>query len=225
MEVNGAVLVPVREKRGLTTDSKHHNILKKTETMSSAKSLIVYYARYNVWATDRLLKAVAEIPDDQYHSNTGLCFRSIHGVLNHLYVADRLWLNRLTKQPYGEAQALLDSYWHRANSEMYSTKDTATMYWEEIVKDRHKLAAGLRAQVQELVAFVEALPEEIPASFTYMRIDGPVTKDLSTTLMHVVNHGTHHRGQVSAAISMLQYPPPALDLFYYHAVLESAKTK
>ena len=32
------------------------------------------------------------------------------------------------------------------------------------------------------------------------------------TLAHVFNHGTHHRGQVTAALTALRAPSPELDL-------------
>ena len=34
-------------------------------------------------------------------------------------------------------------------------------------------------------------------------------------LAHLVNHGTHHRGQVTAAMSALGLETPVLDLLYY----------
>jgi uncharacterized damage-inducible protein DinB len=32
---------------------------------------------------------------------------------------------------------------------------------------------------------------------------------------HMVNHGTHHRGQVHGLLSQTEVPPPPLDLIYY----------
>ena len=37
----------------------------------------------------------------------------------------------------------------------------------------------------------------------------------ATTLAHVFNHGTHHRGQISAALTFLGQPAPELDLVYF----------
>jgi uncharacterized damage-inducible protein DinB len=33
-------------------------------------------------------------------------------------------------------------------------------------------------------------------------------------MMHVFNHGTHHRGQVTAALTMLGHESPSIDLVY-----------
>jgi uncharacterized damage-inducible protein DinB len=36
----------------------------------------------------------------------------------------------------------------------------------------------------------------------------------AATLAHVFNHGTHHRGQISAALTAMGQPAPELDLVF-----------
>lgn len=38
---------------------------------------------------------------------------------------------------------------------------------------------------------------------------------IGLTLLHMFNHGTHHRGQISAAVSGFGYDVPAMDLIRY----------
>ena len=52
-----------------------------------ARAHFATLARYNAWATQRLLDAVAAVNDTDYRRDTGLFFKSIHGTLNHLLVA------------------------------------------------------------------------------------------------------------------------------------------
>ena len=55
-------------------------------------------ARYNAWATRRLLDAVAQLPEADYRRDVGLFFRSIHGTLNHLLVGEQLlWFPRFAE--------------------------------------------------------------------------------------------------------------------------------
>jgi len=75
-------------------------------------------ARYNVWATRRLLDALAAVDDAAYRRDIGLFFRSIHGTLNHLLVAEhRLWFRRFAegvrwmKKPNPIARALQSACW------------------------------------------------------------------------------------------------------------------
>jgi uncharacterized damage-inducible protein DinB len=39
--------------------------------------------------------------------------------------------------------------------------------------------------------------------------------ELGWVLIHMFNHGTHHRGQVHDMLSQTDTPPPPLDLIYF----------
>lgn len=55
-------------------------------------------ARYTLWATQRVLDAVATVPESDYRRDLGLFFGSIHGTLNHLLVAEHhLWWRRFAE--------------------------------------------------------------------------------------------------------------------------------
>ena len=57
------------------------------------------FARYNVWATARLLDAVRALPEEDYRRDVGLFFHSIHGTLNHLLVGEHHRLDEREAQP------------------------------------------------------------------------------------------------------------------------------
>ena len=42
----------------------------------------------------------------------------------------------------------------------------------------------------------------------------PQSLPFAATLAHVFNHGTHHRGQITAAVTMLGHECPELDLVW-----------
>src|SRR5512145_1406560 len=63
-------------------------------------SLPVQYralARYNAWMNERLYSLAATLPDEERRRDRGAFFRSIHGTLGHLLLADRAWLWRFTR--------------------------------------------------------------------------------------------------------------------------------
>ncbi len=67
-------------------------------------------ARYNVWATARLLAAVQVLPEADYRRDMGLFFRSIHGTLNHLLVGEHLlWFARFAEG--ASPRMALDARW------------------------------------------------------------------------------------------------------------------
>ena len=53
-------------------------------------------AGYNAWCNVRLYEAAATVPDADYRADRGVFFKSLHGTLNHLLVADRIWMKRFT---------------------------------------------------------------------------------------------------------------------------------
>ena len=67
-------------------------------TLSPWHTHFLQLARYNVWATRRLLDAVAVVSEADYRKDMGLFFKSIHGTLNHLLVGEHMvWYRRFAK--------------------------------------------------------------------------------------------------------------------------------
>lgn len=56
-------------------------------------------ARYNSWMNERLYAAASTLPDEALSAERGAFFGSILGTLNHLLVADRIWLGRYNAHP------------------------------------------------------------------------------------------------------------------------------
>lgn len=152
-------------------------------------------AKYNEWATARLLDAVQALPDEGYRRDTGLFFKSIHGTLNHLLVGEHhLWFVRFAE---GISPRLaLDG---------------------EMEPDRARLDARLREGAARWAPLIDTFPaERWDSMLDYTTTRGQaVSLPFATTLAHVFNHGTHHRGQVTAALTALGQPCPVLDLVYF----------
>ena len=152
-------------------------------------------ARYNVWATARLLAAVQVLPEADYRCDMGLFFRSIHGTLNHLLVGEHLlWFARFAEG--ASPRMALDA---------------------EVESDRARLAERLRegaARWEPLIAGFAPARWEGALSYTTTR-STPAVLPFAATLAHVFNHGTHHRGQITAALTALGQPCPTLDLVYF----------
>jgi len=152
-------------------------------------------ARYNVWATDRLLVAVQALPDGDYRRDTGLFFRSIHGTLNHLLVGEHLlWFVRFAEG--ASPRVALDA---------------------EVEPDRARLDARLREGAARWAPLIAAFAEDRwDGTLDYTTMRGTLASlPFAATLAHVFNHGTHHRGQITAALTALGQPCPELDLVYF----------
>ena len=153
------------------------------------------FARYNEWATARMLAAVVAVPDDAYRRDAGLFFKSLHGTLNHLLVGEHLlWFRRFAE---GVSPLLaLDA---------------------EAEPDRVALAKRLQAGAARWAPLITSWPaERFVGTLDYTTMRGaPASLPFAATLAHVFNHGTHHRGQITAALTALGQPCPELDLVYF----------
>lgn len=161
----------------------------------SLREHFVTLARYHQWATRRLLdEHVAPLPDDEYRRDCGLFFRSVHGTLNHLLLAEQaLWLRRFVE---GESPAVaLDG---------------------EAEADRRRLHHSLLDGAAHWLQFVEAQPEARFADpLRYRNARGKAVElPFGAALAHVFNHGTHHRGQICAALTAMGRASPVLDLVF-----------
>lgn len=149
-------------------------------------------ASYNRWVNERLYATCAELPDDVRKRDVGAFFRSIHGTLNHLLLADRMWLSRFKGETF-KITALSD--------ELYA----------EFTRLREERARTDRA----LEDWVAALtPEDLAGELRYIGIAQPVPRcyPFWFALLHLFNHQTHHRGQLTTLLTQQGVDPGATDL-------------
>jgi len=146
------------------------------------------FADYNEWANRRLYADAATVTDAQYRKPLGLFFASLHGTLNHLLVADRVWMHRFDGA--GERPARLDLI---------------------LFEDFAALRAAREAEDRRIAAYVAGLSEdEIAAPMTFRTMAGDLVRQpRHEALTHFFNHQTHHRGQAHAALTILGIAEPA----------------
>ncbi|WP_173910388.1 DinB family protein [Acinetobacter sp. Marseille-Q1618] len=158
------------------------------------KTTFQLLAQYNLWATQGLVKHLEKMPDDDFHQDVGLFFKSISGTLNHVLLGEHyLWYPRFKEGI--SPRIALD---HTIHTEKYA------------------LLNELEQKSKNWIDFIETIQASLfEGNLTYQRTSGQtLTLPYAATLLHVFNHGTHHRGQVSAAMTVLGYACPELDLVY-----------
>lgn len=155
------------------------------------------FAAYNAWANERLYDAAAKLPDADYRADRGAFFKSVHGTLNHLLVADRIWMLRFTGE--GPAPARLDEILFEGFSDLRNAR---------------------RAEDRRIVDYIARLTgADLAGDFRYRTIANPadIVQPLAPALDHFFNHQTHHRGQVHCLLSGLlgSAATPSLDLIIF----------
>lgn len=153
------------------------------------------FAGYNAWANRRLYDAAAALSDAQYREDRGAFFKSMHGTLNHLLVADRIWMQRFTGE--GEAPDRLDAILFDTFADLRQARE---------------------AEDTRIMRYVDGLDEQrLGGVIRYRRVSTPEpqVQELAPALAHLFNHQTHHRGQAHAILTGLTGRAPELDLLFY----------
>ena len=152
---------------------------------------------YTTWATNWLMEAASQLTPDELNHDFDASEKSVLGTLAHIYAADRIWLGRIQDKP---AQAFITD----------ADRDFALLQkeWPALLHQWKQWAAPFS-------------DEDVLGKLSYLSmLGGQRTTPVWQIALHVVNHGTHHRGQVSGFLRAMGKVPPLLDLIRYYWELE-----
>lgn len=150
-----------------------------------------------------LYVAAEKLPLEDVVLDRGAFFGSILGTLNHLAVADTVWLKRFATHP--ACSAVLE--------ELAVTPKPARL--DEILFSNLADLRGYRQRLDALICrFVDEVPQDaLEQAFSYSNMKGmPSTRELFAVLLHFFNHQTHHRGQVTTLLFQAGVDPGVTDL-------------
>ena len=160
-------------------------------------------ARYNQWMNSRLYDCAATLTPAHLREDRGAFFKSVLGTLNHLAVADIIWLQRFAGHPANFA-ALTP----------VTRLDTPTAL-DAILHDELAPLHELRTRLDDcILAFGDELSDEkLLQAFAYSNMKGERFEHaLSQPLLHFFNHQTHHRGQVTTLLNQFGIDVGVTDL-------------
>lgn len=148
---------------------------------------------YNYWAHHLVWKCITPLTDEQFATNTGYSWGSVHSQLVHTMSAEWMWFERIKGQ---------------SPSAMFSPEDFPT---REAIRTRWD---ALEAEVR---GYIDSLTDDaLLHTFEYATTSGNRYQgNLLETLLHVVNHGTDHRAQMLAMIHHLGGKTVEQDLVFY----------
>ena len=149
-------------------------------------------ARYNVWALRKLYEHVDALPEADYRRECGLYFKSVHGTLNHLLVAEHeVWFPRFARGVPNKIA--LNAELEADRTRLRDRLLDAVTHWQPLIASWDAARFDGRLDYTTTRGVAQSLP-------------------FAATLAHVFNHGTHHRGQITAAITAMGHACPELDL-------------
>jgi uncharacterized damage-inducible protein DinB len=149
---------------------------------------------YTDWASKRLVDAASRLSPAELTKDFGTADHSVLGTLVHVYAADRAWFGRI-----------------HGNSPARFLDPDHDMHLAVLQNDWPALLARWREWGATLTE--SSIRDQIAYKFSSGESD---VSPLWQIVLHVVNHGTHHRGQVSGFLRALGCTPPRNDLIAYY---------
>ena len=160
--------------------------------MNSQEMLQLY--EYNAWANRRVLQAASALTPEQFTKPLGSSFSSVRDTLAHILGVEWLWLER---------------FQGRSPSAIPDNAEGA---------DIAKLKATWAAFEPTLLDFVRGLtPGDLDCVMEYKTMKfGVYRNPLWQSMLHLVNHGTYHRGQLTTMLRQLGAQPIMTDLMHFY---------
>jgi len=148
-------------------------------------------ARYNRISNERIYESCAQLNDAEYRRERLGSFGSIHALLNHILLGDRIWMSRF--KGGGQVTPAL-------NTVLFESFPQLRLAREKEDAEMESFFGGIDSGFLEReLVYVNSRKQECRDS-------------ASMAVSHFFNHQTHHRGQIHVMLSQSSVPPPSLDL-------------
>ena len=148
-------------------------------------------ARYKAWADEVFFAGVAALPAGEAEKERKTLFKSIIGTLNHSYVVDLIWQAHLERREHG---------FKARNIVLHPDLPTLCAAQQKI-NDWFIDWADAQSEA--------SLDEDVPFTF----VNGKqASMRRSEMFLHVVTHGSYHRGWVAEMFFEAGARPPQPDL-------------
>lgn len=152
---------------------------------------------FNAWADQQVFEACAALTPEQFTRPIVSSFPSVRDTLVHIVGGEWIWLQLWQNRPL--SADMLRSYTGK-----FTDLASVRAGWAEVEKERRAFLCALTAADLEHVIEYQSLM--VKRRFAY---------SLRRMLLHVVNHSTYHRGQLTTLLRQIGATPRATDYLRY----------
>lgn len=145
---------------------------------------------YHLWANERLFDHLRGLPKDIFDIKVDSVFPTIAKTFDHMIAVDELWYLRLK----GESLQQIDA-------KEFKTPEGAI---KEFIKLYNEIKHFLinTDDVEQVVIYQNTKGDQF-------------SNKIHEIVQHIVNHGTYHRGNISAMIRQIGYEGASTDYIFY----------
>lgn len=155
------------------------------------KEILIGLAAYNRAANEKLVNILRDEDIDVLKKDQSAFYRSIFGILEHITASEIILLRRFSS--FSPSACL--------SAHHFITGDIDTLR-ASFHDDPLVLYATLAETDALMVQFTKELKEsELPQRVSYQSNKGDkIERDFWNMIVHVLNHSTHHRGEISVLL-------------------------
>lgn len=153
---------------------------------------------YHVWANERVFQHLKELPEETGRTEIVSVFPSIHSALIHIFVVDTVWLCTISGDSFEKVRT--------------STAHLSEELKNKSIEEMEQLFSDLSTRYQTF--FRNQQDMDTISSYHHPHF-GTLTVRYSDIIQHVVNHGTYHRGNITAMLQQLGYSGTPTDYVFY----------
>jgi uncharacterized damage-inducible protein DinB len=156
------------------------------------KTIFKAFAFYNKRANNQMNKFIETLSEEEWNKEFNSFWKSIHGLCSHIFSGDHGWLKKFIK--FTNSKLINNKYFNKD----YVWGETIFKNINEYIKMRQELD-------DIIVDFIsEVKNEDLEKNMEWMDWEERIIeKQLCIYIMHMFNHATHHRAQISLCLDML----------------------
>lgn len=183
----------------------------------SAVGALRLMARYHLWSNRQIINAIQNAQqiagnEKLIDRDCGIFFGTLHDTVAHIAGVDDLWYLRLSGQSSAPYNELYNGETNKRWKDIFGGSWEATT--AALEKNAQRWADAVHQQGSTTHVRLGDRLVDVESRVTFLDTSGnPTEREVGAALLHVFNHGTHHRGQIHAGLTMLGVKSaPALDL-------------
>ena len=150
---------------------------------------------YTAWASQCLMDVAATLTQEELTRDFKTADKTVLGTLVHIYSAERVWLSLAKAEPGAKFGTRED----RDLSSLQTEWPALYQRWKQWLRD--------------------SCGEDVARPISFQVKGRTCARPAWQVVLHLVNHATHHRGQVSGFLRAMGQTPPPLDLMHYYLTI------
>ena len=161
------------------------------------------FAEYNRKTNEEMNRLIDQLALAQWEQRWGGYYPTIQALCNHLYISDFTWLKR-----FGNLREF-----HYLEDDLF--KDQLTLASTAFASRREYLDRRGSLDAKAVALAAEVTEDDLAAALTYKNFKGvEQRRNFGGLLLHMFNHGTHHRGMISVYLDSLGIENDYSNLFF-----------